>query len=57
MKILCNLPTLGWLLRLEFNLNNFWIGVRLRNDLLRVDIWICVIPCLVIHYASPTDIQ
>lgn len=54
-KVLMKAPTFGWLLQLEWNVHNLWIGVYWRNTASRLDIWMCLLPCLVLHYASPTE--
>lgn len=49
-------------LRLEFKLEDFWIGFFWRvapgcakHDLARrVDLWVCVVPCLPLHITWET---
>ena len=66
MKVLFTFPTYGWMLRLEWKPTEFWVGVRCYNHPRgqvkkatpnRIDIWICLIPCLPLHYASPVAID
>ena len=54
-RIIWKAPTSGWLLQLEWKMQDFWIGIYWINKPERIDIWICVIPCLPIHYASPVN--
>ncbi len=54
-KILYKFPTFGWLLQLEWKPQDLWIGVFWINNKFRVDIWVCLLPCLPLHYASPID--
>lgn len=56
-KILFKFPTKGWLLQLEWKLQDMWGGVYWENTPERFDIWICLIPCLPLHYASPVNEQ
>ena len=40
----------GWRIRLEFKLQDVWIGAywkRLGNC---VDVWVCLVPCLPLHF-------
>ncbi len=53
MRILLQTPTIGWFIRLEWVPQDFWIGLYWKNTECRIDIWICLIPCFPIHYASP----
>ena len=55
MKVIYRFPTFGWMLRLEFKLQDFWVGLFWKNTPERLDIWICLIPCLPLHYASPVN--
>ena len=58
MKILLQLevaPPCGWFLRLEWVPNDLWIGIYWKVLKGRLDLWMCLIPCFPIHYASPTD--
>lgn len=38
-----------WDVRLEFKLQDFWIGVFWKNRSFDGDIWICLLPCVPIH--------
>ena len=35
--------------RLEFKLEDLWVGIFWEVDVWTVDIWICIIPCFPIH--------
>jgi hypothetical protein len=54
-RVLCRFIDWGWILELQWKPQDFWIGVFWKNQPYRIDIWICIIPCLPIHYASPSD--
>lgn len=53
MKVIYSFPTFGWMLRFEFKIQDLWVGVFWKNTKERLDIWVCLIPCLPLHYASP----
>ncbi len=55
MKVLLRVPTFGWLLQLEWKVQDMWVGIFWKNTPERIDIWFCLVPCLPIHYASPVD--
>ena len=55
MKRIVRFPTFGWLLQLEWKPQDLWIGVYWKNTPERLDVWVCVVPCLPLHYASPID--
>ncbi len=46
----------GWRVRLEVKLSDFWVGVFWKWDRERLwanfDLWVCVAPCLPLHFAS-----
>lgn len=54
-RVLWGLPVYGWRLQLEWKPQDFWIGAYWENTRERIDIWICLLPCLPIHYASPVN--
>jgi hypothetical protein len=35
--------------RLEFKLEDFWIGVFWKRSQVATHVWICLLPCLPIH--------
>lgn len=41
-----------WGIRLEFKLQDMWCGLFWINRKEYIDVWICIIPCLPIHYWS-----
>lgn len=55
MKILFQPNTDGWFIRLEWVPNDLWFGIYWKITGYRLDFWVCLIPCLPIHYASPVD--
>ena len=52
MKVLLSHNGINWGIDLEFKLQDFWVGVFWKNRKEDIDIWICIIPCLPIHYWS-----
>lgn len=36
-------------IRLEFKLEDFWMGVFWKRDAHALHIWICLVPCLPFH--------
>jgi hypothetical protein len=54
-RILYRFVDWGWILELQWKPQDWLIGVSWENQPYRIDIWICIIPCLPIHYASPSD--
>ncbi len=55
-KVLLEFPPLltpGWSLQLEWKPQDLWVGVYWKNQPYRIDIWVCLLPCFPIHYASP----
>lgn len=36
--------------RLEFKLADMWIGAYSEHNKYRADIWICLIPCVPLHF-------
>lgn len=41
----------GWIRpRLEFKLQDMWIGVYWKSVGHAVDVWVCLIPCVPIHF-------
>ncbi len=58
MKVLLQTPwylTFGWFIRIEWVPQDCWVGLHWKNTKDRIDIWLCLIPCFPIHYASPID--
>jgi len=55
VKAIVRFPTFGWLLQLEWKPQDLWIGVYWKNTPERLDVWVCLLPCLPLHYASPVD--
>ena len=55
MKTLLKYDGIWWGIRLEFKLQDFWMGVFWKNNPRDIDIWICIIPCFPIHYWSGRD--
>ena len=53
MRVLWSTDRLGWFIRLEFVLQDFWIGAYWKNTPKQIDVWVCLIPCLPLHYRSP----
>ncbi len=45
-----------WLLRLEFKLQDMWIGLYWQNKSKRLDVWLCLLPCFPLHYANKVDL-
>lgn len=39
-------------IRLEFKLQDAWIGAYWRKSGRMFEIWVCIIPCVPIHYWS-----
>jgi hypothetical protein len=54
-KVLLRLSTFGWRLQLEWKLEDMWFGLFWKNTHERIDIWLCLIPCFPLHYASPVS--
>ena len=54
-KVLLRAPVFGYLLQLEWKPQDLWIGAYWVNTKDRIDIWVCLVPCFPIHYASPID--
>ena len=44
----------SWRVRLEFKLEDFWVGVFWRGTRMpeMTDVWVCLIPCLPIHITT-----
>lgn len=44
------IEAISWDLQLEFKLEDFWIGAFWRQTPSKFDLWICLLPCLPIHF-------
>ena len=44
-------------IRLEFKLEDLWIGAYWNREGYYINIWVCLVPCLPIHirWWSPTE--
>lgn len=40
-----------WNLQLEFKLRDAWIGAYWVHDGNCFDIWVCIVPCIPIHFS------
>ena len=52
MNILTRYDGWYWGIRLEFKLQDMWLGLFWKKGDREVDIWLCLIPCFPIHYWS-----
>jgi hypothetical protein len=52
MKTLLKYDGWNWGIRLEFKIQDLWIGLFWKNGKEDIDIWLCIIPCFPIHYWS-----
>lgn len=41
-----------WRVRLEWKIQDLWIGAFWRRTPERFDLWICLVPCLPIHISK-----
>lgn len=44
----------NWNIKIEFKLEDFWVGAFWRRDGAMFDLWVCLIPCFPIHYSRNT---
>lgn len=44
-------PTKRLAISLEWKLQDFWIGAFWKRGYEQFDLWICIIPCLPIHFS------
>lgn len=44
-----------WRVRVEWKLEDLWVGVFWKKSLQCVDIWVCFIPCLPIHFIKARE--
>ena len=47
----------GWHCRLEFKLEDMWVGAFWKNGGIDFDLWVCLLPCLPIHVFYRADIH
>lgn len=40
----------SWIVKLEFKIQDCWIGVFWKFTSTWQDVWICIIPCFPIHF-------
>ena len=40
-----------WNLQLEFKPQDLWIGLYWRREGNCVDVWVCLLPCLPLHFS------
>ncbi len=38
-----------WICRIEFKLQDLWVGVFWKNTTYQFDVWICLVPCFPLH--------
>jgi len=39
-----------WFLRLEFKSADLWVGLYWKDSTYQIDVWVCLVPCLPIHF-------
>ena len=42
--------TRRWFCRLEWKVQDLWVGVFWKRAAMSLDVWVCVVPCVPIHF-------